>query len=121
MWIDRAQSAEAREKTLRDQMEPMKNKLRDVKAALCAKERSDGSFAIDFKALVDKLPPDQARELRQVIDEKHGGGSRNADLEAVCAEGDWKAILAHLEGKTVKVISAGGELQKPRLRIVANA
>ena len=70
-WIHRAQTAEARQKTLEQNMDRMKTKVRNVLDSLCARELSDGGFDIDFMALAAKLPLDQALELRASIDEVH--------------------------------------------------
>jgi hypothetical protein len=76
-WIDRAQSAEAREKTLRDQIEPLKERVRSACEMLGARIKGDGSAEIDFEKLVDNLGPENAIQLRAVIDEKYriSGGS----------------------------------------------
>jgi hypothetical protein len=71
MWIERAQSAEAALTTCREQTERLKEKLRDMMETLGAKERSDGTIDVDFEALVQRLPPEQALELRAVIDQHH--------------------------------------------------
>ena len=70
-WRDRAMSAEAQHQTLRDQVERLKEKLRGLMETLGARERSDGTIDIDFEALVQLLPSDQALELRAVIDQQH--------------------------------------------------
>ncbi len=70
-WIERAQNAEASLTTFRDNQDRVKQKLRDMMETLGAKERSDGSVDIDFAALADRLPLEQALELRAAIDERH--------------------------------------------------
>jgi hypothetical protein len=70
-WMERAQSAEARFSTIQEQVERLKEKYRGLLETLGAREKSDGSIEIDFDALVQKLPPDQALELRAVIDQHH--------------------------------------------------
>lgn len=71
VWIERAQSAEARIKTLEDQYRPMKERVQAFKANFGVKERSDGSIVVDFEKFVANLPLEQALELRAVIDEHH--------------------------------------------------
>ena len=70
-WIERAQSAEARSKTYEGQVERLKEKVRDVKEALCAKEHSNGTFSIDYVKLTDKLGVESCLELRGIIDARY--------------------------------------------------
>jgi hypothetical protein len=70
-WIERAQSAEAKLKTLQDSMEPLKAKVRGIKDALCARERTDGSFDIDFDRLAERLGVAACLELRGIIDARY--------------------------------------------------
>ena len=71
-WIERAQSAEAKLKTLHDSMEPLKLKARAIKESLCAREQSDGTFSIDFDRLVERLGVGACLELRGIIDARYG-------------------------------------------------
>ena len=71
MWIERAQSAEASLTTCRAQSDLLKEKVRAVTEALCAKIKGDSTIDIDFDALVQKLPTEQALELRAAIDQHH--------------------------------------------------
>lgn len=71
-WIERAQSAEAREKTLRDQIDRVKETARAVCETLGAKIRSDGGAEIDFEKFVERLGPENALAVRAIIDEKYG-------------------------------------------------
>lgn len=72
VWIERAQSAEAREKTLRDQIDPLKERVRSACETLGAKIRSDGSIDIDFDGFVTRLGAENALQVRAIIDEKYG-------------------------------------------------
>lgn len=72
IWIDRAQSAEAKCETYRAQIDRLKEKVRTVCESLGAKERSDGSFLIDYEAFAERLGPEGALEVRAIIDEKYG-------------------------------------------------
>lgn len=105
-WIEKAQSAEAQLNQLRGQIEPMKEKIRHIKESLCAKEKADGTFSIDFVKLVEKLGPEAAMELRAIVDERYGGGGSIPD------------VLASLAGKTVTIVSAEPG-RKPKLRVHA--
>lgn len=69
MWIERAQSAEARLKTLEDAIGPMKERIQNFKMNFGVKEGSDGSITIDFEKFAKNLGLENAMELRKVIDE----------------------------------------------------
>ncbi len=71
-WIDRAQSAEAREKTLRDQIEPLKERVRSICEMLGARIKGDGSAEIDFEKFVEHLGMENALQVRAIIDERYG-------------------------------------------------
>ncbi len=71
MWIERAQSAEAALTTCRAQADLLKEKVRDVTEALCARVKGNGTIDIDFDALVQKLSTEHALELRVAIDQHH--------------------------------------------------
>ena len=70
-WIERAQTAEARYETCRQQQDRVIEDSRNVLDTLCAKKRSDGTIDIDFDALVQKLTPEHALEFRAAIDQHH--------------------------------------------------
>ena len=70
-WIERAQTAEARYETCRQQQERVIEDSRSVLDTLCAKKRSDGTIDIDFDALVQKLSTEHALEFRAAIDQPH--------------------------------------------------
>lgn len=65
---ERAESAEARNSTLREQNDHLKEKVRQVQETLCARERGDGSFVIDYQAFIERLGVEQALVLRGYID-----------------------------------------------------
>ena len=71
MWIDRAQSAEVRIKTLEDAYKPALEKVKIFKANFGIRETSNGQIIIDFDKFVDRLGLESAMELRKVIDEKY--------------------------------------------------
>ncbi len=70
-WIDRAQTAEATQATMQENINRLKEKYRNLLKTLGAKESSDGTIDIDFEALVERLTVEHALELRGVIDERH--------------------------------------------------
>jgi hypothetical protein len=71
-WIERAQSAEAKLAALSGSTDKLKEKVRTVTETLGARERSNGSFEIDFEKLVANLGPENALEVRRIIDEQYG-------------------------------------------------
>ena len=71
-WINRAQSAEAKLSTLKENIDALKDRVQQFKANFGVRERSDGSIVIDFEKMVDRLGPEACLELRSVIDEKYG-------------------------------------------------
>lgn len=70
--LERAQSAEAKQATYAGQVARLKEKVRTVMAVFGAREKSDGSFDIDYAAFVQKLGAEGALEVRRVIDETYG-------------------------------------------------
>ena len=70
--LARAQSAEAKYNTLKENVEPLKLRVQQFKENFGVREKSDGSINIDFEKMVDRLGPAACLELRAVIDEKHG-------------------------------------------------
>jgi len=71
MFSSPEQDAQAVVETYRHEIERLKTQYRGMLETLCAKERRDGSFVIDFMALAAKLSLDGALELRASIDEVH--------------------------------------------------
>jgi len=70
-WIERAQSAEAKLQTLKDQFEPVVDRVQRFKTNFGVKEASNGEISIDYVKLVTNLGMDGAMELRKVIDETY--------------------------------------------------
>ena len=70
-WINRAQTAEAQLKTLREAQGAAIERIKDFKANFGIKERSNGEIVIDFPKFVERLGEEGAAELRKVIDEKY--------------------------------------------------
>lgn len=71
MWLDRAQTAEAQLKTLREAQGKAIERIKDFKSNFGIRERGNGEIVIDFPKFVERLGPDGAAELRKVIDEKY--------------------------------------------------
>jgi hypothetical protein len=69
VWIDRAQSAEAKLKSLQQAYEPALERVKAFKANFGVKERANGEIDIDFVKLVQNLGRENAMELRRIIDE----------------------------------------------------
>ena len=72
MWIERAQSAEAKLKTAKDAYEPALERVKTFKANFGVKERANGEISIDFPKFVKNLGPENAAVLRSVLDEEYG-------------------------------------------------
>lgn len=71
-WIERAQSAEAKLKTLRESYEPAIERVKNFKANFGVREKSNGEIVIDFPKFVERLGPEAAAQLKSVIDEQYG-------------------------------------------------
>ena len=71
MWMDRAQSAEAKLKTLREAQGAAIDRIRDFKANFGIRERGNGEIVIDFPKFIERLGPEGVTELRKIIDEKY--------------------------------------------------
>ncbi len=69
--LGRAQSAEAKYNTLKENVEPLKIRVQQFKENFGVREKADGAIDIDFEKMVDRLGPVACLELRAVIDEKH--------------------------------------------------
>ena len=101
--LNRAESAEAKLNTLKQNIDPLKERVQKFKENFGVREKSDGSIDIDFEKMVDKLGPVACLELRAVIDEKHGKRLRN------------RKRLSNLD--SLLLSSAAGE--KPKIRVAA--
>ena len=71
LWIDRAQSAEARLLTMKDAYEPALERVREFKKNFGVREHSDGLITIDYDTFVGAIGADGALELRAIIDETY--------------------------------------------------
>ena len=71
-WVDRAQTAEAQLKTLREAQGAAIERIKAFKSNFGIKERGNGEIVIDFVKFVERLGPESTAELRKVMDEKFG-------------------------------------------------
>lgn len=69
-WVERAQSAEAKLKTIEDAYRPALERVKEFKTNFGVREKSDGEIDIDFEKFVDRLGA-AALDLRDVINEKY--------------------------------------------------
>jgi len=69
MWIERAQSAEAKLKTMKESHDKAVERIRSFKANFGIREKDNGEIVIDFKKMVERLGKDGATDLRSVIEE----------------------------------------------------
>ena len=70
-WVSRAQTAEAKLKTLREAQGAAIDRIRDFKANFGIKERSNGEIVIDFMKFAERLGVDGASELRKILNDKY--------------------------------------------------
>lgn len=77
MWLERAQTAEAKLKTLRDAQGAAIERIKDFKSNFGIRERGNGEIVIDFHKFVERLGPDSSTELRKIIDEKYAKKRKN--------------------------------------------
>lgn len=71
MWIERAQSAEAQLKTLREAQGAAIARIKEFKTNFGIRERDNGEIVIDFQKFVERLGPESSAELRKIIEEKY--------------------------------------------------
>ena len=69
MWIERAQSAEAKLSSLNDATNRMKEDVREIYDMFCARKKGDGSIDINFPMFVERIGAENALMLRKVIDD----------------------------------------------------
>ena len=72
VWLERAQSAEAKLATLKQALDPALERIKNFKANFGVKERDNGELDIDFEKFVKNLGQENALELKKVIDETYG-------------------------------------------------
>ena len=69
MWIERAQSAEARLATLKQALEPALERVKQFKANFGIRERDNGEIIIDYDKFVERLGYENSMELKRIIEE----------------------------------------------------
>ena len=74
MWLERAQTAEAKLKTMREAQGAAIERIKDFKANFGIRERNNGEIVIDFSKFVERLGPENSAELRKVINEQYPNG-----------------------------------------------
>ena len=72
VWIERAQSAEARLNTLKQAYEPALERVRNIKANFGIRERDDGSIDVDLYKFIEHLGSENALILKSIIQKKYG-------------------------------------------------
>lgn len=72
IWIQRAQSAEAKLATLSQAHESAVGRVKTFKANFGIKERDNGEIDIDFDKFVENLGKDSALVLKDIIDKRYG-------------------------------------------------
>ena len=75
-WVERAQTAEAQLKTLREAQGAAIERIKDFKANFGIRERGNGEIVIDFPKFIERLGPENVAELRKIIDEKYPATKR---------------------------------------------
>ena len=70
-WIEKAQSLEVQNTTLRANLDRVKNEFREIMDLLGARKKGDGSIDINYVQMVERLGPESCLELRAEIDRQH--------------------------------------------------
>ena len=110
-WIHRAQSAEARLKTVQDATQALKDKVNLVKETLCAKERGDGTFQINFDALKKRMSDENAVEFEDALK------GEKIDLEAAAKALTVEQAMAMRAAIDKYHRISGGPGEKPRVKL----
>ena len=72
MWIEKAQSCEAKLHTLKQAYEPALERVRNFKANFGIRERDDGSIDVDYDKFIENLGQENALILKSIIQKKYG-------------------------------------------------
>lgn len=78
MWVERAQSAEAQLKTLREAQGAAIERIKEFKTNFGIKEKGNGSISIDFDKLIERLGEEQSLELKRLIEQKYAKKRKKA-------------------------------------------
>jgi len=71
IWIDRAQSAEAKLATYKEATGAAIERIKDFKANFGVREKSSGELVVDYDRFATAIGMEGALELRAIIDEKY--------------------------------------------------
>ena len=71
VWIERAQSAEAKLATLKQALESAVERIKVFKSNFGLKERDNGEIVIDFDKFADRLGRENALLLKGIIEKKY--------------------------------------------------
>ena len=71
VWLERAQSAEARLATLKQALESAVERIKVFKSNFGLKERDNGEIVIDFDKFADRLGRENALLLKAIIEKKY--------------------------------------------------
>lgn len=71
MWMERAQSCEARLITVEDQFKPALERVKAFKTNFGVRECDDGTLIINYDKFVERLGLEGALELRSIIDSRY--------------------------------------------------
>lgn len=72
MWMERAQSAEAKLSTMQQTHGAAIERIKVFKANFGIRERDNGEIVIDYEKFVERLGKENAKELKKVIVEQYG-------------------------------------------------
>jgi len=83
MWMERAQSAEAKLSTMKEQQDRLKEDAQFILTTFGARKKSDGSFDINYQKFVDILGSEQALEVKKMIEVTYGSEKEAGSVTAV--------------------------------------
>ena len=72
VWIERAQSAEARLNTLKQAYEPALERVRNFKANFGIREKDNGEIDINYDKFIEHLGSENSMILKSIIQKKYG-------------------------------------------------
>ena len=72
MWIEKAQSCEAKLNTLKQAYEPALERIRNFKSNFGIRERDNGEIVIDYDKFIEHLGSENALILKDLIHKKYG-------------------------------------------------
>lgn len=72
MWMERAQSAEAKLATIEQANKAVIERIREFKQSFGVKEKSSGEIEIDFDKFIEALGSDNSLALKQIIEQTYG-------------------------------------------------